>query len=210
MPLTIQCPACAQRYQIQEGRAGKQVRCKKCGTAFAAAGDAPAPESFAPLMPAAGPDGIDLAALPPLGAAGGPGTANPLGAPVATPRSFPALQPAAAHSQVSNASDGPTDTGMRLISGGSLLLGVFLLGINLASNSLQGAVYLAPLLLAPLVLLLGIAGLISPDVVRAGGKFGGHLPWHYKAMFYGLLGVWLVIAIAIAIGLAAGGFRPER
>lgn len=99
---------------------------------------------------------------------------------------------------------------MRLISGGSLLLGILLLGMNLASNSLQGAVYLAPLLLAPLMLLLGITGLISPNVVRAGGKFGGHLPWQYKAVFYGLMGIWIVIAIVIAIGLAAGGFRPER
>jgi predicted Zn finger-like uncharacterized protein len=211
MPLTIQCPACAQRYQIQEDRAGKQVRCKKCGTTFAAAGDAPAPESFAPLTPAARPGGIDLAALPPLAPAGGPGNpANPLGAPLSTPRSFPAFQPAAAHSEVTNPSGGPTDTGMRLISGGSLLLGLFLLGINLASNSLQGAVYLMPLVLGPLMLMLGITGLISPNVVRAGGKFGGHLPWRYKAMFYGLMSVWLVIAIAIAIGLVVGGFRPER
>jgi hypothetical protein len=99
---------------------------------------------------------------------------------------------------------------MRLIGGASLLLGIFLLGINFATNALQGAVYVAPLLLGPLMLLLGVAGVVSPNVVRAGGKFGGHLPWQYKAMFYGLMGVWLIIAVAIAIGLAVGGFRPGR
>jgi hypothetical protein len=60
------------------------------------------------------------------------------------------------------------------------------------------------------MLLLGITGLISPNVVRAGGKFGGHLPWQYKAIFYALMGLWIVIAIAITVGLIAGGFRPER
>jgi hypothetical protein len=175
-----------------------------------ATADAPALSAPAALPPSDPLGGIDLAALPPLGSSAPLGnSANPLGTPIfSTLGSLHASQPVATYAGVSNPSGGPTDMGMRLISGGMLGLGLFLLGMNMVSDALQGAVYLAPVFLGPLMLVLGIAGLVSPNVVRAGGKFGGHLPWHYKAMFYGLLGIWFIIAIVMAISLAASGYRP--
>jgi predicted Zn finger-like uncharacterized protein len=211
MPLVIHCPKCAKRYQVADAAAGKQVRCQQCQTTFVAAARAPAPAP-APLDPLGVNDPLGGANLSHLPAAAVPAaSANPLGTPVkSTAGGFYPAAPTAASTGVSNPSGGPTDNVMRLISGAMLALGLVMTVGSLALNAANGTVYLAVIGLAPLCLILGIAGLISPNVVRACGKYGGHLPWQYKAIGYGLMGLYLVILILLMIGLFMAGFQPDR
>lgn len=91
-----------------------------------------------------------------------------------------------------------------------LALGIAITVGSVALEAAQGTVYLGILILAPLMLVLGVAGLISPDVVRAVGKYGGHLPWHYKAIGWSVMALSFVLMILLMIGLFAAGFRPDR
>lgn len=211
MPLVIHCPKCAKRYQVADAAAGKQVRCQQCQTTFVAAAQAPAPAP-APLDPLGVNDplgGADLSRLP--AAAVPAASANPLGTPVkSTAGSFYPAAPAPTASGISNPSGGPTDAVMRMVSGGMLAAGIIMVVGSIAMNAANQGVYLAIIALAPLALILGIAGLISPNVVRACGKYGGHLPWQYKAIGYGLMGLYLVILILLMIGLFMAGFQPDR
>lgn len=200
MPLVIQCPNCSKRYQVADAVAGKQVRCQQCQTAFAAAAlaSAPAVALLEPRDPFGASDplaGADLSKLPAV--------ASPLG------KSSPAASPSGA-AGVSNPSGGPTDTVMRLVCGAMLAAGLVMIVASLAMNAATGTVYLAVIGLAPLALILGTAGLVSPNVVRAVGKYGGHLSWHYKAVGYGLLGLYFAILILLLVGLMLAGFQPDR
>src|SRR5688500_7630496 len=141
MPLVIQCPSCAKRYQVADAVAGKQVRCQQCQTAFVATLPKPAPASPAPLAP---PDpfaaedplgGVDLSRLPTVAP---PAQSHPLGSPAAAPTSSffsPALK-----GGVSNPSGGPTDTVMRLVSGGMLAAGILMVVATIAMNAATGTV----------------------------------------------------------------------
>ena len=124
--------------------------------------------------------------------------------------SFYPPAPSGSSSGVSNPSGGPTDAVMRMVSGGMLAAGIVMVVASIAMNAANGSVYLAVIGLAPLALILGTAGLISPNVVRAVGKYGGHLSWHYKAVGYGLLGLYFVVLILLMVGLFAAGFQPDR
>jgi hypothetical protein len=57
---------------------------------------------------------------------------------------------------------------------------------------------------------LGIAGLISPNTLRAMGKYGGHLPGHYKLIGWGLMGLTLLIMAVLAVAMFMSGFEPDR
>jgi predicted Zn finger-like uncharacterized protein len=202
MPLSISCPRCAKRYQVAETLAGKQVRCQQCGTTFVASAAA------APLDPLAG---VDLGGLPPAPAPGLGAAANPLGKPAGSgSEAYAPAQNYGLQSSVTNPSGGPTDFGMRLVCAGMLAGGLLLLIINLVMQATTGTLYLALVAFVPLFLMLGVAGLISPNVVRAMGKYGGHLSWHYKAIGYGILGLYFVVLVALMVGLFAAGFRPDR
>jgi predicted Zn finger-like uncharacterized protein len=212
MPLVIHCPSCTKRYEVADTMRGKRVRCQQCGnvfTAASAAASAPAPPVISePLDQLAGVDLSQLPAmpaLPPLGS-----STNPLGK---TGISAPAYVPArsnAASARISNPSGGPTDLQMRLACCGMLALGIAIIVGSLALEATQGTVYLGILILAPLMLVLGVAGLISPNVVRAVGKYGGHLPWHYKAIGWGVMALCFLLMILLMIGLFAAGFQPDR
>jgi predicted Zn finger-like uncharacterized protein len=195
MPLVIQCPKCAKRYQVADAVAGKQVRCQQCQTAFVAAVPAPAVAPLAPADPFGGSD--PLAKLP--------GVTSPLGGQVLATNPYAPASPVSA-AGVSNPSGGPTDAMMRVISGAMLAAGLVMVVATLATET----VYLAIIALAPLALILGTAGLISPNVVRAVGKYGGHLSWHYKAVGYALMGLYLVVLILLLVGLFLAGFQPDR
>jgi hypothetical protein len=159
--------------------------------------------------------GIDLAQLPAAPTAGQvpAGTfrgTNPLGASsFGSPGGF---GPAAAMGPtgVSNPMGGPTDAMMRIVCGAMLAGGIVLIGGSLAMFAATGSFYIAVVALAPLALILGVAGLISPNVIRAVGKYGGHLSWHYKAIGYGVLGLYFVILILLLAGLLFSGFEPDR
>src|SRR5688500_7349640 len=160
MPLVIHCPKCSKRYQVADNVAGKQVRCQQCQTAFTATAPLAAAGPLAPQNPLGAPDplaGVDLSRLPtapsPLG------QSNPLGAPAAgSASSF--YTPAANRMAggISNPSCGPTDAVMRMVSGGMLAAGIIMLLITVGTLAADGSVYVALVALAPLAILLGIAG----------------------------------------------------
>lgn len=188
MPLSIACPQCKKTYRVGDETAGKQVRCQQCSTVFIAQqiGQQPAAPAPDPLA--------ELAALPAV--------ADPLGPRLASPAQGRAVRPA------SPAPEGPSDAMMRLVSAGLFLLGLVMLAATFVMDRTQGAIYLGPLALAPLALILGVAGMISPDVVRAAGKYGGHLPWQYKAVAWGLMGLCAVITLLLIAGVMMSGYRP--
>lgn len=229
MPLVIHCPSCSKRYQVGDALAGKQVLCQQCGTTFAAVQALPS-AATAPLgaagAPLAAPDplaGLNLSSLPaapttnfsssnPLGTPPGLGGSSPLGNPVTMHGGYsPAgvWMPASAGG-VSNPSGGPTDFTMRLVCGGMVAGSVFLGIATLVMLATTDTVYLAIVALIPLFFMLGVAGLISPNVVRAVGKYGGHLSWQYKAIGYAILGLYFVVLVLLMIGMFAAGFQPDR
>jgi predicted Zn finger-like uncharacterized protein len=227
MPLVIHCPSCSKRYQVADTLAGKQVRCQQCGTTFAAvAATAPAtPVAVAPLAASDPLAGLNLSSLPAAPGANPGGSFNPLGtppgglsgpSPLGNPVSMQGgYSPAgvwmpSAGGGVSNPSGGPTDFGMRIACGVMVAGSVLLAVLSLVMLATTDTVYLALVALIPLFLMLGVAGLISPNVVRGMGKYGGHLSWHYKAIGYGILGLYFVVLILLMVGMFAAGFQPDR
>ena len=214
MSIFIECPSCTRRYGVASDVQGKRVRCQGCGKVFTATPVTTQPPQAAVADPI-DPLGIDLSQLPaphspsmPKPATLGP-VANPLGTPpAATGRSWPAIgtwQP-----DPSNPSGGPTDLQMRLVCCGMLALGVVVSVGSFVLQAAQGTVYLGIVMLMPLMFVLGIAGLISPNVVRAVGKYGGHLPWHYKAIGWAVIGFSFLLMVLLMVGLFLAGFEPER
>jgi predicted Zn finger-like uncharacterized protein len=213
MSITIQCPNCAARYQVDDATSGKRVRCKQCANVFTATGA----EAAVPVAPLVSSDpfsplgGLDLAQLPALPASPQQQAAtNP-----AWNAGFPA-QPSLASAfpssfgRTENPSGGPTDMQMRLVCAGMLVFGLILAIGSMILLANTGTVYLAAGVLIPLMIVLGIAGLISPNVVRAVGKYGGHLEWHYKALGYGALVLSFALMILLMIGFFMIGFEPDR
>jgi predicted Zn finger-like uncharacterized protein len=203
MPLVIHCPSCSARYQVADSALGKRVRCQKCGTNFTAAAAAPSPPP-APLAPAGPLDplaGVDLSQFAALPAAPIHPSANPL-----AKFGFPGT----GNAGVSNPSGGPTDATMRLVCCGMLALALLMSVGSLLLGATQGTVYLGLVMLVPLMLCLGIAGLISPNVVRACGKYGGHLPGHYKVLGWGVIGLSFLLMILMLVGFFLAGFEPDR
>jgi predicted Zn finger-like uncharacterized protein len=202
MSLVIHCPSCATRYQVVESAQGKRVRCQKCGNSFTAAAAVPSPPAppatSEPLDPLAG---VDLSRLPALPAAPAHQVVNPLPRPGFA---------AAWNAGVSNPSGGPTDTQMRLVCCGMLALAIVISIGSLVMEATQGAVFLGIVIFIPLMLVLGITGLISPNVVRACGKYGGHLPGHYKLLGWGVMGLSFLLMILMLIGFLLAGFEPDR
>lgn len=86
---------------------------------------------------------------------------------------------------------GPSDKVLRLLAGGIFVGGVVLLGANHAKSMMDGEVYPVALVLGPLASMLGLAGLISPNLLRSAGKHGKHLPLRYKliAAAFGVVGL---------------------
>ena len=213
MPHEIQCPNCSQRYQVSDSNRGKRVRCGLCGTTFTTAtvatSSSPTPLTASDqLDPLARTDLFQSPAAPASGTLHG--RANLPGTPASSePGRYAPVSPHARNAGVSNPSGGPTDARMRLVACGMLAFGIVLTVGSLALEAATGMVYMAVVGLAPLMLVLGIASLISPNVVRAIGKYGGHLPWHYKAIGWGLIVLSLLLTILVLIGLFFTGYQTD-
>lgn len=211
MPISLSCPSCQKAYSVPDSLAGKQVRCKDCSHVFAVAAPQSAQVAPAVLQP------LLAAELPPLGGYGPslPAGQNPLGTlPPANPLGYAPL-PAGSFAPGYGGPqapplEGPTDAQFRWGSAAAIAIGIALIGLCVVSYLVDESVFLYPLLLAPLLILLGIAGLIEPNVVRAVGKYGKHLPLHYKLIAWGLMGVWLVVLVILVIAMVKLGFRPGR
>jgi hypothetical protein len=93
---------------------------------------------------------------------------------------------------------GPTDRQFRI--GAAVVIPVALLGMLLAFFAMQGMTMGAVIVvgLGPFAIFYGIAALFDPNIARAAGKFGTHLPRRYKqiAFFVG------VVALACSLGLS--------
>jgi predicted Zn finger-like uncharacterized protein len=189
MALVVDCPHCAKRYRVDESVGGKRVRCQQCGNTFTA--------QSAASPPAPNPPAGDLW--------------SELGLPQTPPQpTMASYHAVAANAGISNPSGGPTDAQMRLVCCGMLALVVVVVLGSMVLEAAQGVVYLGILVLMPLMLVLGIAGLISPNVVRAAGKYGGHLPKHYKVAGWGVISLSFVLMILMFIGFFMAGFEPAR
>lgn len=176
----VHCPTCGTAFSIAPQMLGKRVQCSKCGATFVAAESAAAPaQSPLPASP------LDWPTSPASTAH------NPFAAPSTIPMSPPAGE--------SGPVGGPTDAQIRI--GAAVAIPTLSLGIllsifavremNLATVTIAG--------LGPMIVLFSIAGLVDPNVVRAVGKHGTHLPKKYKlaaaviALVGFLLGMPLVI-----------------
>ena len=213
MPISLSCPCCQKPYNVPDTLAGKQVRCQKCSHVFTVTAPQPAPLQPPALDPLLAGD------LPPLGPALPSGAATlpsaglgpplspgrrPLGyAPQPNPYASPSFGGPAAPPL-----EGPSDTQFRLGAAAAIGLGLLLAAICVGTYLFDESVFLWPLFIAPLLILIGIAGLIDPNVCRALGKYGTHLPMHYKLIAWSLMGVWLVIVAILVVVMVNMGFRP--
>lgn len=175
MPVVTGCPKCGQQYQVADSFLGQNVNCPQCGAVFVVR--APQVPPSGPAMPTAA---TPTAATPP-GAQGYPpptgwsGSASPYSAPAGY--SF---------------EQGPTDKQFRL--GALVLIPLVILGMLAAAFGQKqmttgGATLLG---IGPFGLFYAIAALIDPNIVRAAGKYGKHLPARYK-MIAGAIGVVALI-----------------
>lgn len=110
------------------------------------------------------------------------------------PAAFNALdRPPATHQPLV---DGPTDAQFRM--GAAVCIPLMLIGMAIAVATWKGPT-MAPLVivgLGPFVLFCSIAALIDPNIARAAGKYGTHLPARYK-LIAGLVGLAALVAAAI-------------
>lgn len=87
-------------------------------------------------------------------------------------------------------SNGPTDKQFRI--GAAVVMPLIALGMVVALFARKDLTMAALVVVAmgPFALFYGAAALVDPNIVRAAGKFGTHLPVRYKR-------------IAVGVGLAA-------
>jgi len=172
--MDVSCEHCGRRYQVQPKMSGRAVKCKVCGHQFTI----PHAES-SPLQESAANMPIETGVPSPITSATNDAPNN----------NFP------------TASEGPSDKVMRLVAGGMIIGSMLLLGLNHATAVMNDEVYLFALALGPFALTLGIAGLISPNVLRAAGKHGKHLPLGYKstAAAFGLAGLLLCLLLVFVV-----------
>jgi hypothetical protein len=138
------------------------------------------------------------------------GGANPFGTtPYSTSGRYAVAAPQVKNLVASNLSGGPTDAKMRLGACGMLAFAVVLILLNLLIEALTGTVYIVLVALVPLLFVLGTTTLISPNTVRAVGKYGKHLPSHYKYIGWGVVGLSVLSPLLVMFLLFLAGFKPD-
>ena len=90
---------------------------------------------------------------------------------------------------------------------GMLGFAMLLTLVSVVIHAFTGTVYMIVIGLVPFLFGLGITALISPNVVRAMGQFGGHLPKYYKFIGWGIAGFSILLMFPIMIVLYQAGFR---
>ena len=101
------------------------------------------------------------------------------------------------------AAGGPSDKQMRMGAVGGIAAALVGMALVMAFESI-GVPGLIVMAMGPVVLCFGLAALWDPNIVRAAGKYGDHLPKRYKLIavlvgivslvLSGLLAVWLYYA----------------
>jgi predicted Zn finger-like uncharacterized protein len=138
-----------------------------------------------------------------------PGTMSGAMNPLAYGPGWNMPRAAIGRARVSNPSGGPTDAGMRLAGCGMLGIAVLMIIGSVVLNAFTGTVYMFVVGLVPLLLVVGVTVLISPNVIRAAGKYGGHLPGHYKVIGWGVIGFGILLMLPLMVLLHRAGFRPD-
>lgn len=94
--------------------------------------------------------------------------------------------------------EGPTDAQFRI--GAIALIPIMLLGMGVSIATWKGPEMprLIVLGLGPFAIFYSIAALIDPNIVRAAGKFGAHLPSRYK-IIAGVIGLGALIASGLVV-----------
>ena len=213
MPISLACPSCNKPYNVPDTLAGKQVRCQQCSHVFSVTAPQPAvlqPVGLDPLFGDLPPLGAPLPSAATLPAAGLGTPLSPEGRPLGYAPARDPYAPSNYGGPVAPPLEGPTDFQFRMGALGALGIALLLVAICVGTYMFDGSVFLYPVFLVPLLVLVGIAGLIDPNICRALGKYGTHLPFTYKLIAYGLVGVWFVIMIILAIVMVQMGFRPGR
>jgi hypothetical protein len=193
MTFVVVCPQCGQKYNLPEELAGKQVGCPQCHADFSAQASADSVPQLSNLGT------TDFAAMQSPAHSHPGGHYLPSGAWVA----------GANVRTTATVNTGPSDTRFRLIGAGLVGLGVFLAGMTFLMHVYANEIYLLPVVLIPMCLILGVTALIFPDITRSMGIFGKHLPWHYRAIGWGLMTVSLILGvILLVLVFSLGGYRP--
>jgi hypothetical protein len=191
MTFVVVCPQCGRKYNLREELAGKQVRCSQCLANFSAQAAADPPEQL-PILGA-----NYFAETQPAAHSQPGGHYLPSGAWVA------------AGSVPPSADTGPSDARFRLIGAAMVGTGLSLAGVTFLMHVYSNEIFLLPLVIIPASLILGVAALINPDINRSLGMWGKHLPWHYRAIGWGLMTVSLILGLMLLVlALSIGGYRP--
>jgi hypothetical protein len=94
--------------------------------------------------------------------------------------------------------EGPTDSQFRM--GAIALLPIVLIGMAVSAATWNGPSMsrLIVLGLGPFAVFYSIAALFDPNIVRAAGKFGAHLPPRYK-IIAAVIGLGALIAAGLVV-----------
>jgi hypothetical protein len=191
MTLVVACPQCDRKYSLREEFAGKQVRCARCSAVFSALAAAdPLPE-LSNLEP------NYFAELPPVAHSHPGGAYRPNGIWVAggfAPPTFAA---------------GRTDTYIRLKGAAAIGGGLLLVAITYLTHVYLGNIFLMLVASIPLFLIIGLTGLIAPDIMRAVGFWEKPPRMPQGASAWGLLAVSLILGLLLVILVfTVGGYKP--
>lgn len=172
--MEVSCDKCGRGYRVKPELTGRAVKCKACGNQFTI----PQPDITSAPDPV-----VDLSSVGD------------------TPAPFVAASNVASPLDEATAVEGPNDKVMRLISVGLFFAGLLLLVVNHITSVMNSEVYLAALGLGPIALMLGLAGVISPNILRSAGKYGKHLPLRYKlaAGVFGFAGVAICLLLVFVV-----------
>lgn len=85
----------------------------------------------------------------------------------------------------------------RLVAAGMMAAAAVGLLVNHFLNDSLSVARMMVLALAPACLFLGIGGIVEPKVVWAVGKYGEHLPFHFKIIGGLLAGAGVVVTLVL-------------
>ena len=98
------------------------------------------------------------------------------------------------------------EEGARRVARAFLMAGILLVVVNHLSAVRDGEVYVFALVLGPTAVLLGVGGVLNPQILLAAGKHGTHLPQRLR-----VLAVLLVVAgLATSTVLALVVYQIHR
>ncbi len=180
MSISINCNQCGKQYNVEDKLAGKRAKCTQCGAVLVIPSAQPPAAADPPLA--------DLSAL--------------VDAEESSP-SAPIPRPLAAapRSESSRPVDGPSDKQFRTGAAVCAPMAILMIVFCVATWEGPSVDRLMLIALGPFLMVYSIAALIDPNLVRAAGKFGAHLPFRTKliAVLVGLGGLACSLLLAVLL-----------